>query len=214
MKKLIIDAFPTIHDRNLIEDMAAVVTVQTYPKGAVIKKSNTFFTFFYAILVGSTMSILDADADKSKGVYYLNKGEVSFTALLFGLSGKRNDVKIIAEQETTILSFPIASVKDWTHKHRAWQEYVCENFHQRTQLCLVDKDKSLEEKIDDYLHQKARRFATSNLELTHQEIADDLGTAREVISRNLKKLEKKQKIQLSRNYIQLLKVENAFFMAA
>ena len=214
MKKLIIEAFSTIHDRNLIEDMAAVAIVQTYQKGAVIKKSNTFFTFFYTILLGSTMSILDADADKSKSIYYLNKGEASFTALLFGLSGKCNDVKIVAEQETTILSFPIAAVKDWSHKHRAWQEYVCENFHQRTQQCLMDKHKSLEQKIDDYLHQKAQRFARTNLELTHQEIADDLGTAREVISRNLKKLEKKQKIQLSRNYIQLLKVENIFFMAA
>ena len=214
MKKLIIEVFPNIHDRNLIADMAAVVTVQTYPKGAVIKKNNTFFTFFYAILGGSTMTILDANADKSKGIYYIGKGEVSFTALLFGLSGKCNDVKIVAEQETTLLTFPMAAVKDWTHKHRAWQEYVCENFHQRTQQCLIDKDKSLEQKIDDYLHQKARRLATSNLELTHQEIANDLGTAREVISRNLKKLEKKQKIQLSRNYIQLLKVENAFFAAA
>lgn len=214
MKKLIIETFPTIHDSSLIADMAAVATVQTYQKGAVIKKNNTFFTFFYAILSGSTMTILDADTDKSKSVYYLNKGEASFTALLFGLSDKRNEVKIIAEQETTILSFPIAAVKDWTHKHRTWQEYVCEYFYQRTQLCLMDKDKSVEEKIDDYLHQKAQRLATARLELTHQNIADDLGTAREVISRNLKKLEKKQKIQLSRNYIQLLKVESSFFMAA
>ncbi len=214
MKNLIFEAFPTIHDSNLLADMVAAATVQTYPKGAVIKKNNTFFTFFYVILEGSTISILGADDDKSKGIYYIGKGEASFTALLFGLSGKRNDVKIIAEQDTTILSFPIATVKDWTHKYRIWQEYVCENFHQRTQLCLMDKDKSLEQKIDDYLHQKARRLATAHLELTHQNIADDLGTAREVISRNLKKLEKKQKIQLSRNFIQLMNVKNNFLAAA
>ena len=98
MKNLIVAAFPSIHDSNLLTDMTEAAIIQTYKKGDIIKKKNTFFSCFYVVLVGSMAGFLDVDPDKSKALYFINRGEVCTTSLLFGLSGKKNNLKIVAEQ--------------------------------------------------------------------------------------------------------------------
>ena len=210
MKNLIIEAFPSIHDSKLLTDMSEVAIVQTYQKGDVVKKKNDFFSFFYVVLIGSMTGFLDIDPDKSRAIYFINRGEVCTTSLLFGLTHKKNNLKIVAEQDVTLLCFPIESVREWSNKHAAWREYMWESFHQRYEDVLihnlVNVDVSLEDKLTVYLRRKAQRLDTQTLELTHQEIADDFATAREVISRALKRLEKKQAIKLSRSNIQLLAV--------
>ena len=208
MKNLIVAAFPSIHDSNLLTDMTEAAIIQTFKKGDIVKNKNTFFSFFYVVLMGSMTGFLAIDPDKSKAFYFVNRGEVCTTSLLFGLTHKKNNLKIIAEQDVTLLCFPTESVREWSNKHAAWREYMWGNFHQRYEDVLihnlVNVDVSLEDKLTVYLRRKAQRLDTQTLELTHQEIADDFATAREVISRTLKRLEKKQSIKLSRSNIELL----------
>jgi CRP/FNR family transcriptional regulator len=59
----------------------------------------------------------------------------------------------------------------------------------------------MDERLAEYL---VERSADNRLETTHQKIANDLGTSREVVSRLLKDLERKGKVRLSRNEIILL----------
>lgn len=59
----------------------------------------------------------------------------------------------------------------------------------------------MDERLDNYLLEKSENEILLS---THQKIADDLGTSREVVSRLLKDLERKGKVRLGRNMIQLL----------
>ena len=61
----------------------------------------------------------------------------------------------------------------------------------------------MDERLTDYLVEKSEN---NRLEATHQKIANDLGTSREVVSRLLKDFERKKKVGLSRNSIILLKL--------
>jgi CRP/FNR family transcriptional regulator len=60
----------------------------------------------------------------------------------------------------------------------------------------------MDQRLLDYLIEKSEN---GRLETTHQNIANDLGTSREVVSRLLKDFERKRQIRLSRNLITLLK---------
>jgi CRP/FNR family transcriptional regulator len=60
----------------------------------------------------------------------------------------------------------------------------------------------MDQRLMEYLVEKSEN---SVLGTTHQKIANDLGTSREVVSRLLKDLERKQEVRLSRNSITLLK---------
>ena len=59
----------------------------------------------------------------------------------------------------------------------------------------------MDERLFDYLVEKSEDGVLS---ITHQQIANDLGTAREVVSRLLKEFERKGKVVLSRGYIRLV----------
>lgn len=74
-------------------------------------------------------------------------------------------------------------------------------FHEIIELIEEVTFGKLDERLEDYLIEKAEN---NQLETTHQSIANDLGTSREVVSRLLKDFERKGDISLSRNRIQLL----------
>ena len=57
-------------------------------------------------------------------------------------------------------------------------------------------------RLMDYLVEKSEN---NRLETTHQKVANDLGTSREVVSRLLKDFERKGEVRLARNEITLLK---------
>jgi len=62
----------------------------------------------------------------------------------------------------------------------------------------------LDERLYNYLKEKSALSGYSHISITHQQIATDMGTAREVISRLLKKLELEKKISTSRNQVVIL----------
>ncbi|MCB0576546.1 MAG: winged helix-turn-helix domain-containing protein, partial [Saprospiraceae bacterium] len=63
---------------------------------------------------------------------------------------------------------------------------------------------SLDERLVKYLKEKSELLDTLVLHLSHQEIADDLGTARAVVSRMLKQMERKGMLRLQRGRIRIL----------
>jgi CRP/FNR family transcriptional regulator, anaerobic regulatory protein len=88
-----------------------------------------------------------------------------------------------------------------------WQEYIFKLYHQRFEelLGIVNEIayKRMDERIFQYLIQKQQLLHTNTLNITHQQIADDLSTSRVVVSRLLKVLEQEQKLKLFRNKIEL-----------
>jgi len=67
----------------------------------------------------------------------------------------------------------------------------------------------MDQRLANYLKEKARINSTDTIHNTHQEIAYDLHSSRVVISRLLKKLENTNKIKLHRNSIEILNLENS-----
>jgi CRP/FNR family transcriptional regulator len=63
----------------------------------------------------------------------------------------------------------------------------------------------MDERLTDYLKERSRLSGSSLINLTHQQIADEMGTNRVVVSRLLKKLETERRLLLYRNQIKLLK---------
>ncbi len=62
----------------------------------------------------------------------------------------------------------------------------------------------MEDRISNYLKEKSKLVTSNTLNITHQEIANDLNTSRVVVSRILKKLENEKQIKLNRKSIDLM----------
>jgi CRP/FNR family transcriptional regulator len=92
--------------------------------------------------------------------------------------------------------------------HPSWYHFVIETYRSRFEelLNVVDQIafKNMDERLAWYLKRQAAALG-KNLQLTHQQIAQDLNSSREVISRLLKKMEKTGFISMERNIIHWLK---------
>ena len=65
---------------------------------------------------------------------------------------------------------------------------------------------NMDERLISYLGEKSDKLNTKELDITHQEIAYDLNSSREAVSRLLKKLELAGNLSLSRNKIKLIDI--------
>jgi CRP/FNR family transcriptional regulator len=121
------------------------------------------------------------------------------------LNDKKSSVTAIAESNSTIMLLPSDKVKKWINNSPAFNNIFYELYNTGYSDMINTLNQVLFENIEDrllkYLHETKRIKQNSELKLKHREIADDLGTAREVISRMLKKLEKDKRIHQEKNGI-------------
>jgi len=93
-------------------------------------------------------------------------------------------------------------------KHRSWYEFVIHTYRSRFEEVLEVIDsiafRAMDERLEFYLKRHATSCGCGDLKLSHQEIASDLNTSREVISRLLKKMEQRNLVKLHRNHIELI----------
>jgi CRP/FNR family transcriptional regulator len=103
---------------------------------------------------------------------------------------------------------PVEYVEKWMEKYPSWKSFVFGTYQKRFEEMLNAIDsiafKKMDERLLEYLERKKNTLKTKELIITHEEIANDIGTSREVISRLLKQLERMGEIKLYRNKIELL----------
>ena len=120
---------------------------------------------------------------------------------------EKSKVKAITQEPTTLFAVKAETVYDLYRKYPSWQQFVIETFSTRFDEMLQALDSiafyHLDERLEKYLQDKAQTLQTRTLQISHQEIADDLASSREVISRLLKQMEKKGLVQLSRGQVVL-----------
>ena len=109
------------------------------------------------------------------------------------------------EHPATAIMVPNHLVREWMAVHEGWRDYIFTLFSNR----LTDVISRIDELAFQRVDQRLARYlldqagTVRELRLTHQQIADDLGSAREVISRLLKELEQQGFIALTRGCITL-----------
>jgi CRP/FNR family transcriptional regulator len=125
------------------------------------------------------------------------------------MTGQASVIKGTAEDDSVILCVPISVMDEWLTKFSTWKRFVMNTmFNRFTELVKAFDEvafKNLDERLIQYLRSKSKATGSSLINLTHQQIADDLGTNRVVISRLLKVLENNKKLLLYRNQVKLLR---------
>jgi CRP/FNR family transcriptional regulator len=130
---------------------------------------------------------------------------MSFTA---GLNNQPSKVFAVTESPAQLLLLPVARLQDWVKKYPQFNQLFLTQYNQRYSELIETMNHVLFEKMDkrilDYLKEKTVVTGKNSVKMTHREIATDLGTAREVVSRMLKKLESEQRIEVLDGVIKML----------
>ena len=103
---------------------------------------------------------------------------------------------------------PVEIMSEWMSKYKSWYQFVIETYRSRFDELLNTLDnvafRSMDERLEFYLKRAQEATGSSTIEISHQQIADELNSSREVISRLLKKMEQRGKVRLNRNSIDII----------
>jgi CRP/FNR family transcriptional regulator len=140
-------------------------------------------------------------------MYYLQPGEACAISLVCASKMEASKVMAKTMENTTILMIPIQLMDEWMSKYKSWYYFVLETYRNRFEelLTLIDQVafRNMDERLLFYLQKYKEVNQTNTINLSHQQIADELNSSREVISRLLKKMEQRNLVALHRNFIEL-----------
>ncbi|MDZ7847979.1 MAG: Crp/Fnr family transcriptional regulator [Owenweeksia sp.] len=161
---------------------------------------------FIPLVTKGAIKVLREDMDGGEiFLYYLYPGQTCAFTLNCCLSEMPSQVKAIAEAGTEFLAVPRNAISRWLSEYPSWRQFILQMYSDRFNALLEAVDsiafQQLDQRLLSYLTDKAIAGGNPKLNITHQQIADDLHSSREVISRLLKKLEKLEKIETGRNKI-------------
>jgi CRP/FNR family transcriptional regulator len=197
-----------IKDSVLKQEFADIGMLKTFKKGDIIVQDGSYIKSIPIILKGSLRVVQEDDAGREFLLYYLQEGESCIMSILGSLNHETSKVKVIVEKETDLMMIPLENAAIWIKKYPAWTEYIFKLYQKRFEelLSIVKRvsSKHLDEQLWDLLTLKANLGNTKTIQITHQQLADELGTVRVVISRLLKEMENKGQIALSRNRIKII----------
>ena len=193
---------------GLVEELAEKGPYALLKDGDILMSPGAYIRSIPIILKGN-IKILRTDEDgREILMYYLGSGESCAMSLTCCLNAKKSEVLAIAEEKTEMILLPVQHVEEWITKYPTWRSFVFQTYQRRFDDLLTTIDSvafhKMDERLWQYLQRKAGLTATKSLGTTHEEIALELGTSREVISRLLKQLEKLGRLRLSRNRIELV----------
>jgi CRP/FNR family transcriptional regulator len=121
----------------------------------------------------------------------------------------KSEIRAVAETDGQVIMIPVMYMEIWLGKYKSWRNYIFNSYNNRLKEMLNTIDNlafmNMDQRLLNYLLEKSKINTSKQINITHQEIAYELNTSREVISRLLKKLEQGGEIKLHRNHIELLK---------
>jgi CRP/FNR family transcriptional regulator len=204
----VVDKFPIFFEEDLKKDIARMSKTYSIPAGEIIMDIGQSIDQIPLVLKGSIKILREDEEGNEIFLYYLEPGHACATSITCCMSGQRSTIRAIAEDDTEYLAIPVQYSDEWMIKYRSWKNFVMNTYAERFEELLKAIDqlafKKMDERLSKYLQDKALLRDNSEIHISHQEIAYDLNTSREVISRLLKQLERMGAIKLGRNRIILL----------
>ena len=198
-------ALPNFTDPKLLQAILDKGQIMNLEPGKVMMEPGQFIKMVPIVLEGSIKIMRVDEEGKELFLYYLDAGETCALSLTCCTAAKPSEIKAVVEERAKIIAIPVAIHEQFSDEFRQWKDFVANTYQNRFQEMLVALDavafKRMDERLMRYIVTKMKQHKANELHTTHQEIANELGTSREVISRLLKVLEKKKWIELGRNVI-------------
>lgn len=200
--------FPTLTDLSLIKEIEESGISKDFEQGEEIIRKGQFLNFMPLILSGSVKVIREEEDGREVLLYYLEGGNTCAMSITCCLNSAQSSINAIAEDKTELLMIPLQKSEEWMAKYSNWRNFILMSYANRMEELLYTVDsvafRSLDERLLKYLEAKAHILKKREFSITHSEIAKELNSSREAISRLLKKLENIEVVELGRNKVKLL----------
>lgn len=193
---------------ELIEKLQQFSIRKNYATGEVILNENASIRSIPIVTRGTLKVIRTEDDGREILLYYIRAGESCIMSFLGGMHNEKSVLRAEVEDDAEILFLPIEKVSLFIKDYPAFLEYIFKLYHKRFEELLdiinAIAFKKVDERLLDLIYKKHDMAEGDTISVTHEQLANELGTARVVVSRLLKQLEEKGLIKLGRNKLTIL----------
>lgn len=180
--------------------------IQALP-GDVLIREGQHLNFFPIVIHGKIRVYQEKD-DREILLYYVGPEETCMMSLSAAYLDHKSAANGMAIEPTEILILPAYIIADWQLKYPSWNQYIIRTFKNRYDELLNSFGsvafKPVALRVKEYLLEQCHFMKTKNIPLSHQTLANELGTTRVVVSRILKQFEKDGVVKLHRGHIEML----------
>ncbi len=193
-------------DANLRREFEQVAVHRSLPAGSELMRVGDTITHIPIVEKGSLRILAQDSEGRERYLYHILAGESCASSLTCCVSKRESAVRAVVEEDAELLLVPVRFVDEWM-SHPEWRRYVNESqaqrFHELLEAFEVVAFRRLDEQLWNYLVKRTQATGEQRLLLTHQKIADELSSPREVITRLLQQLRMRGMVTLGRGYVEV-----------
>ncbi len=194
--------------RSLTQEIDDIGIIDSFEKNTVILKEKSYVKVIPLVVSGLIKIYKEEENGHEVLLYYIKPGETCIVSVMAAEKDEKVNVKGVVEEDCTVILIPKDKLYNLRKNYPKWNLYIYQQFNDKfdevIEMVKVLTFSNKEKRLEDYLIKKSTLNSSKVVKKSHQEIANELGSSREVISRLLKKLEKEGKIELSLRNIKIL----------
>ncbi|MES3017186.1 MAG: Crp/Fnr family transcriptional regulator [Bacteroidota bacterium] len=193
---------------DLKEKLIQNCSIKTFSAGDIIMETGQYFRSTMIIVEGRVKLYRQGEDGEEFFMYYIEPGGACALSMICAARQEASEIMAKAVEDTVALLMPIHLMDELMRDYKTWYYFVLETYRNRYEELLVLIDhvvfKGMDERLEFYLLNQYQKLNNRQLNISHQEIARDLNSSREVVSRLLKKMEQQGKLKLYRLSIEWL----------
>tara|TARA_R110002051_G_scaffold180489_1_gene249970 strand:+ start:653 stop:1279 length:627 start_codon:yes stop_codon:yes gene_type:complete len=182
---------------DLVEKILQESTIKEFSKGTEILREQQYVKVL-PIVINGLIKVYSRFEEKELLLYYIESAQSCVMTFYAALKNTPSKVFAITEEDSKVLLIPVQLLPNWLKEYPDFNELFYNQFNLRyTELLdtighlLLDR---MDKRLYDHLKKKLELTNSNSIIMSHNQIANELGTAREVITRVLKKLETEGKV--------------------
>lgn len=199
--------FADLYEKNIKDAISETGQIMEIPEGEILIDIGQYIKMMPLLLSGSLKILREDNDGKELLLYHVHPGETCAMSITCCMGDAKSSVRAVAEEDTKLIALPTRIMDEWSNQYPSWKHFIMRTYQRRFEELLNTIDSIAFQKLDDrlerWLKEKTAKSPDGVIQITHQEIASELHSSREVISRLLKKMEHQGTLELGRNKIKM-----------
>ena len=206
----ILKYFPSF-EKNLAEEINKHGEIRTFKSGEFLMRTGQYIRSTMLVLDGLIKIYREDEEGNEFFMYYIEGGNACALSMICALKQDTSEITAKAVMDTTVVAIPLSFMDQWMTQYKSWYQFVLGTYRERFEELLQTIDhiafRNLDDRLVFYLKRHQEKLKSNIIPLTHSEIAQELNSSREVITRLLKKLSDKGMLKMHRQHIEIIDLD-------
>jgi CRP/FNR family transcriptional regulator len=211
MNKEIRSSFPSF-ENALLESLEKKGELKLFEQGENIVKTGQYFKSILLVVEGLIKVYREDEEGNEYFMYYLEPGQGCVFSMIHTGRPEKSAVMGKVVKDTSVMAVPPEYLDQWMHEYKSWYRFVLESYRKDFEKLLATFDhtafRSMDAKLLHYLRREQEVHKNNLVLINKTEIARELNSSREVISRLMKKLAERGMIKaLKKQFIEIINLD-------